>query len=437
MTAVIAFLGVDVAKLTLDGVVRIATAEHPPDTRLPHKKFSNSEEGFADMLTWACRKAQCEPAGLRVILEPTVAYHLGAARAFHDAGCEVILANPYRVREFAVGIGQMNKTDKADATVLTWYGSEARSHSWQPPPPEIAELHTIVKRLYRLDRDIQREDSRREVAVTCKASGYVMESLSRVQAFQYSERKILLEAIEEFVGRHATLLAERDLLLTISGVGPVLACHLLCLLRGRPFSSARQAAALAGVVPLRTRSGKTTFGRTRMSKAGDPMLRHLLYMPALGLLKQPETRAIYARLVANRKHHPLQAIVALMRRTIHVAFGVLKHQRPYDPQWYEHSSRPVKDATAAAAAAERNTVDGIATSAARIPKSYDCAGANTDVRFNVRCLTLKSGFPVLAKTKARANTARQRKLRTQGSAATGNSPDGLPIEDIEISGQKM
>ncbi len=54
-------------------------------------------------------------------------------------------------------------------------------------------------------------------------------------------------------------------------------------------------------------------------------------MPALCAARHdPALRAFYQRLLDHGKR-PKQAIVAVMRKLLHIAFGVIKHQTPYDP----------------------------------------------------------------------------------------------------------
>ncbi len=45
----------------------------------------------------------------------------------------------------------------------------------------------------------------------------------------------------------------------------------------------------------------------------------------------PDVKAQYERLLANGKCK-MQAICAAMRKLVHICFGVLKHQSPYQPQ---------------------------------------------------------------------------------------------------------
>ena len=63
----------------------------------------------------------------------------------------------------------------------------------------------------------------------------------------------------------------------------------------------------------------------------DRRLRNALYMPAVAALRwNPTIRAVRARLHAAGKP-PMVIIGAAMRKLIHLAFGVLKSGKAYEP----------------------------------------------------------------------------------------------------------
>ncbi|MGH8548357.1 MAG: transposase [Methylococcales bacterium] len=92
--------------------------------------------------------------------------------------------------------------------------------------------------------------------------------------------------------------------------------HLLVVLSPHQgFTDAKQVVAFAGLAPAVRQSG-TWVGQTRISKNGDPILRKVLYMPALSAwTHNPVIRAFCLRLKANGKNG--KAIVcAAMRKLI-------------------------------------------------------------------------------------------------------------------------
>jgi transposase len=97
------------------------------------------------------------------------------------------------------------------------------------------------------------------------------------------------------------------LLCTIKGIRWLTAAILLAeMARPGQVQRARQAAAHAGLAPRREESGSSVRRNKELGKEGNRHLRKALYMPAL---------------VAIKYNAPLR----------HFAFGVLKHQTPFNP----------------------------------------------------------------------------------------------------------
>ena len=178
---------------------------------------------------------------------------------------------------------------------------------------------------------MQREHNRQEKAQISAASDRVLQSIELVVETLEQEKQRLDRLIDDHIDRHPRLKQDRDLLESIPGVGRVLSRHLMAAFRSRAFRSARQMAAYLGVVPVEHTSGSSVYRRPRLSKAGSATLRAKLYLPAIVALKyNAQAKALYERLVAQGKAKK-SAIGAVMRKLVHICFGVLKHQQTYVP----------------------------------------------------------------------------------------------------------
>ena len=93
--------------------------------------------------------------------------------------------------------------------------------------------------------------------------------------------------------------------------------------------------AYAGLNPRQRLSGKLK-GRSPISKTGNSQLRKALYFPAIVAKGcNPSVQRFCTRLEENGLV-PMQVITASMRKLLHIAFGVLKNDCPFDP-YYEHT----------------------------------------------------------------------------------------------------
>jgi hypothetical protein len=68
-----------------------------------------------------------------------------------------------------------------------------------------------------------------------------------------------------------------------------------------------------------------------MSKVGHSFLRKSLYMPAMVALYRTAWGKLFRQRLSAAGKPPKLIIGAMMRKLIHVAFGVLRSGKPFDP----------------------------------------------------------------------------------------------------------
>jgi transposase len=321
------YLGIDVSKVRLDCVLL-----DPVTDKRKSKTVSNDPAGLEVLSAWLVRQgvALGEVHG---VMEATGVYHEQAALWLSDAGMRVSVVNPALVRDFAKGLAVRTKTDGTDSVALARYGALIRPKAWQAPPLEVRELKALIARLEALEADARRERNRREKALIAKAPTLVQASLdSHLEALR-QEIARLRQAIDDHIGRHPGLKADRARLLSIPAVGEKTANRMLAVLHSRKFTSAEQVAAFLGVVPVEHQSGSSIHRRPQLAKNGDAKTRAVLYMAAVVAIRyNPHVKALYSRLCAKGKAKKA-ALGAAMRKLVHLCFGVIKHQTPYQPNW--------------------------------------------------------------------------------------------------------
>lgn len=97
------------------------------------------------------------------------------------------------------------------------------------------------------------------------------------------------------------------------------------------FSSARQLAAYAGLTPKHKTSGTSVKGKTSISKIGSSNLRKALYFPAIVAKNHnPLFKKLTQKLSSSGKPAKV-IIVAIMRKLLHVIFGVIRNKTQFNP----------------------------------------------------------------------------------------------------------
>jgi len=322
-----AHIGIDVSKNKLDCMwVRDLEAG-----KVKPKVFPNRLDQYPELLRWLERNTGESPDGLNVYLEATGIYHEPVAYWLHEQGVQVHVLNPAQVRAHAKGMGVRNKTDRKDSMMLARYGIERAPRRWQPEPPEVRELKHLLSRLEALEEDMQREENRLEKA-QFREDTLAQESIDNVLQALREEHRRLEQQIDDHFDAHNHLKQDRALLESIPGIGRVLSASMAAALRSRAFTSARQAAAFHGLVPVQEESGTSLRRPPRLAKTGSGRMRKALFMAAVVATRHnPDVRRHYQRLLKRGKTK-MSAIGAAMRKLLHIAFGVLKSQTPYQPR---------------------------------------------------------------------------------------------------------
>ncbi len=292
------------------------------------KVFPNTASGHEQLLAWLASK------GAQVVhaaLEATGTWAEEAALALHQAGHRVSLLNPARIHAFARTQMARTKTDKADSLLITRFAQMHQLEPWQPPAAEVRPLPALVRRLESLeDMRLMEENRPGAGGLTASVRQLLQEHVEYLQA-QCDKVK---RQIKDHIDQNPGLKQQRDLLLSIPGVGEATAALLLAEVGPvERFEDARAVAAFADLVPRIRQSGTSVRSRPRLSKVGSPRLRKALYLPAMTALRfNPLVRALGLR--PKEMGKPKMIIIgAAMRKLLHLAYGVLKSNTPFDPNF--------------------------------------------------------------------------------------------------------
>lgn len=319
-------LGIDVSKASLDVV--LITGSRPQ-----HKVFKNEAQGIQRLQNWLAAQAVKQ---LHVCLEATGQYGDAVAESLHCSGYQVSVVNPARIKRYGESKLHRNKTDKADAALIAEFCQKENPPLWAPLPAEVQHLRALVRRLDDLEKTCQQENNRLKSG---QRDAWVLEDLQLHLEYLQARIQAARQAIQEHIQAHSGLKRQLDLLTSIPGIGPLTAARLLAEIGDiSAFAGAPQLAAFAGLNPQNNYSGSSVYRKTRISKAGRAFLRYILYMPALVALRHnPIIVALKQRLQA-RGLPKMAIVVAAMRKLLHIVFGVLKNQIPFDPDFGQQFS---------------------------------------------------------------------------------------------------
>lgn len=311
-------IGIDIAKAKFDA------AYIAPNGTRRHTIFSNDYQGFRLLKRWLKLKRPT------LIMESTGNYWQKLAHWSKGQGWEVAIVNPQQSKAYAKSIGKRSKTDKQDAFLLARYGEKEQPTLWQIPQKSQTILEQLSRQLKHIKQQLHIENNR------LKTTPEILHPhIKRSIAFLQKENKILEDALARHIAKNKELKTRENLLLTIPGIGKKTAQSLLAFI-GDPkrFKSAKNLVSLAGLAPREKQSGASLKAPSRIGRAGNSFIRHALFMPAVaaGFGKYPKYGDYAQRLEQKGKRRKV-IVVALMRKILVLAYSVLYHKRPFDPEY--------------------------------------------------------------------------------------------------------
>ena len=319
-------VGIDVSKASLE-IALIGSEEDVSASQT----VPNTKDGFDQLLSWIKTQADVQleesPEQIHVCLEASGGYQRPVARFLHERGLTVSIVNPLRTSAYAESQLSRSKTDKVDARLLARFCQREEPNPWEPSSSEQKSLKEMTRGLEQL----KKERDRLKNQIRQSENPTVTGSLESVLESINEQIDHLEDQVDKHVESTDTLARNRDLLETIPGVGSTTAALVLAEL-GDPerFESVRQAAAYAGLTPSHHTSGSSVHRKPRLSKVGSSRLRRALYFPAIAALRFNAAVEALGDRLAERGKEKMVIIGAAMRKLLHICYGVLKNQTPFD-----------------------------------------------------------------------------------------------------------
>lgn len=258
-----------------------------------------------------------------VVIEATGKWHRPVHRSLHAGGYAVALVNPLRARLFAEALGVLAKTDCVDARILALFAEHLAPAAKEPAAEELEALQELVQARDSAVAEATALKNQRAAAATAFLRKQLDRRCRRLQAD--------IDALEAEALRRIqadTSLARRyAILLSIPGVGPLIAASLLARMPELGHLAAKEVTLLAGLAPIADDSGNRTGHRH--IKGGRPAPRRSLYLAALVASRaNPAMKPFYQRLrAAGMDAKP--ALIAVARKLVILANTLLSQNRPW------------------------------------------------------------------------------------------------------------
>jgi transposase len=302
------YVGIDVSKDRLDIAVLGEERVWQED---------NAQAGIARLVQ---QMVELQPE--LIVVEATGGYQRAAVEALFEAGVAVTVVNPARVRQFARACGLLAKTDKLDARVLAVFGQRVEPRRYEAKSEAGKQLSALLVRRRQLDETVKVEQNRlRTLPQSLKSSA------ERVIACLKEEKKLLDLCIQQFMAEQEDWQEQAKILTSAPGVGKVTTATLLADLPELGKMDRKKIAALVGVAPMNSDSGRKRGYRKTKGGRGD--VRSVLYMSTLVATRyNPVIQAQYQQLLKRGKLKKV-ALTACMRKFLTILNAMARDKQPF------------------------------------------------------------------------------------------------------------
>ena len=142
--------------------------------------------------------------------------------------------------------------------------------------------------------------------------------------------------IEALIAADPVLARQKELLVSIDGVGDRIAINMIAITGGfTRFQNARQFCSFAGLTPYRYDSGTSIRSKAKISKRSNQTMKALLHMSAVNVatrMKSGEYKEYYERKLKEGKH--IMCIMNVLRaKLVHRMFSVIRRNEEYTKQY--------------------------------------------------------------------------------------------------------
>ncbi|WP_177236768.1 transposase, partial [Spirosoma endophyticum] len=269
--------------------------------------------------------------------EHTGIYNAHLLELLHELKLSIWLESSLQIKQ--AGGMQRGKTDKVDAQRIAQYAYRFRDQIrlWTPPREVIQKLAFLSATRQRLNQaynllavPVTEQETFVNKALQKTLKGNVKKSLSALK----EEQKAVEMQIHNLIQADARLKELFDLMVSIPGVGPVIATELLLATNEmQSINEPKKLACHAGVAPFEYRSGSSIRGKTKVSHQARKRLKALIHLGTMSAIQvKGDLQDYYERKLKEGKPKML-IINAARNKLIHRVCAVVRRGQKYDKNY--------------------------------------------------------------------------------------------------------
>ena len=324
------FIGVDVSKKKLDFCVMF-------EGEVVHEeKTANHPSAIMALIHHLEENYGIEGSRMLVCAEHTGQYTFPLACACKALECKLWLENPAEIK-YSSGV-QRGKNDKVDAKCIAIYACrfQDKVQYYERPTEDIERLKQLESERTLYVNDLAKYKGQLNDQKDYMPKDLYERKIKRLQALMEDLEEAIqaiTEEMDEVINSCPVLSRQKELLMSIDGVGRVVATNMIIVTEAfTRFEDPRKFNCYAGVAPFSYSSGSSQHSKARVSHRADKVMKRLLHLAAVAVTHRVggELKMYYERKVAEGKNK-MSVINALRAKIVARMFAVIKRNEKYKP----------------------------------------------------------------------------------------------------------
>lgn len=330
------FVGIDIAKDTLDWAVYtqggVQLSVHSANT-LAGIKTALAE--FKAVPGWDSKQAV-------FCMEHTGIYNAHLLKLLYELKLAVWLESSLQIKQ--AGGMQRGKTDKVDAQRIAQYAYCFRDQMrlWEPPREIVQKLAFLSATRQRLNQAynlLAVPVAEQETFIGKSLQKTLQSNVNKSLAALKEEQKAVQQQIKQLIETDPRLKELFDLMVSVPGIGPVIATELLIATNEmQTINDPKKLACHAGVAPFEYRSGTSIRGKTKVSYQARKRLKSLIHMGSMSAIQVKGDLQDYYRPVRRcgklgEGKHTMLVLNAVRNKLIHRVCAVVRRGEKYDKNY--------------------------------------------------------------------------------------------------------
>jgi len=317
-------VGIDVSKKVLD--IYILSEKH-------HFIISNDPIGFTHLIESCAGKLGDRFENVFFCFEDTGRYSKLLSVFLQDAGYHFAALNALDVKR-SMGLTR-GKSDKKDARMIAQYAWRKRdeltvSTLSGPIIDQLKQLLSLREKLIKHRTAFKNASMDLHDCYTDGEFNFVRDRHNAMLLHLNNEIDVVEKELYRIIHLHNELVVNFNLLLSIRGIGKVLAAYLIVLTENfTKFITPRKFACYAGIAPFEYTSGTTVRGKTKVHACANKQIKSLLNMAAMSSIQlNGEYKEYYQKRLAEGKNK-MSTLNIIRNKLVFRAFAVVKRKTPY------------------------------------------------------------------------------------------------------------